>query len=354
MLLAPAQATLAQVYASHTVVSGDTLFGLAERYATTVDELVRVNGLNTRTIRVGQVLNVPGVAGTGPTSEAKPIVAHTVAAGETLGSVSQAYGVPEDHLRLANPTYAEALADAPLLAGLTLYIPPGAGEVVLMAEGENLLSLALGRGFTPSELAEANGVSSPSALQPGQPVFIPQQANRSGPVIEASVAVSVPATDLTSREQHLLRQRQAVDRASALLATYEPAPVYDTFIWPVSGRITSSYGRRNISVGGNTFHGGVDISAASGTPVGASRAGVVTRSGWGGAYGYVIYVDHPDGSQTRYAHLSKLGAVPGDRVGQGQTVGWVGSTGASTGPHLHFEIRFGGRSVDPLGYLQSF
>jgi murein DD-endopeptidase MepM/ murein hydrolase activator NlpD len=71
-----------------------------------------------------------------------------------------------------------------------------------------------------------------------------------------------------------------------------------------------------------------------------------------GAYGYVVFIDHSDGSQTRYAHLSRFATQAGAYVVQGQVIGYVGSTGASTGPHLHFEIRFAGRTVDPLGYLE--
>jgi murein DD-endopeptidase MepM/ murein hydrolase activator NlpD len=83
----------------------------------------------------------------------------------------------------------------------------------------------------------------------------------------------------------------------------------------------------------------------------AARDGVVVKAGWGGTYGNVVYLDHGDGTQTRYAHLSRIDVQVGERLRQGDVLGLAGSTGASTGPHVHFELRFDGRAVDPLEYL---
>jgi murein DD-endopeptidase MepM/ murein hydrolase activator NlpD len=124
------------------------------------------------------------------------------------------------------------------------------------------------------------------------------------------------------------------------------------FTYPVAGRLSSAFGWRNIAVNGNRFHGGIDLAAHDGTPVVAARDGRVTRAGWWGTYGYVVVVDHGDGSETRYAHLSRVDVAAGANVRQGDGIGAVGSTGASTGPHLHFELRFDGRAVDPLPYLE--
>jgi murein DD-endopeptidase MepM/ murein hydrolase activator NlpD len=86
--------------------------------------------------------------------------------------------------------------------------------------------------------------------------------------------------------------------------------------------------------------------------VAAARGGVVTRAGWVGAYGYLVVLDHGGGWETRYAHLSRIDVHLGERLPQGATVGLVGSTGASTGPHLHFEVRREGQALDPLAYLE--
>ena len=121
---------------------------------------------------------------------------------------------------------------------------------------------------------------------------------------------------------------------------------------PVGTRVSSSFGWRNIAVNGNRYHAGIDLAAASGTPVRAARDGIVVRAGWWGTYGYAVALDHGDGSETRYAHLSRYDVAVGDVVRQGDVLGAVGSTGASTGPHLHFELRFDERAVDPTDYLE--
>lgn len=126
------------------------------------------------------------------------------------------------------------------------------------------------------------------------------------------------------------------------------------FVTPVEGRVSSPFGWRNVSVNGNRYHGGLDIAANMGTPVVAARSGVVTRAGWWGSYGNVVVLDHGDGTETRYAHLSAVTVRVGQGLRQGDVLGRVGSTGASTGPHLHFEVRFDGRAVDPLPYLQGW
>ena len=126
-----------------------------------------------------------------------------------------------------------------------------------------------------------------------------------------------------------------------------------SYIKPLSGgRISSGFGRRNApTAGATTSHKGVDIATPLGTSVWASCGGTVSFAGWGGAYGNVIFIDHSDGRQTRYAHLSKIYVSVGQKVNQGQVIAASGSTGRSTGPHLHFELRIGGTPVDPRKYV---
>lgn len=126
-----------------------------------------------------------------------------------------------------------------------------------------------------------------------------------------------------------------------------------SYIKPISGgRISSSFGRRNAPTkGASTNHQGIDWAVAKGTAVYASSGGTVTKAGWGSGYGYVVYIKHPDGKETRYAHLSKVLVSAGQTVQQGQKIALSGNTGRSTGPHLHFEIRINGTAVNPLKYL---
>lgn len=121
---------------------------------------------------------------------------------------------------------------------------------------------------------------------------------------------------------------------------------------PVEGTLTSDFGHRHHPIlHRRMMHYGVDIGAPAGTPIRALRDGVVTRSERMGTYGNVVFVDHGDGLQTRYAHARTLLVKPGERVQQGQTLATVGSTGRSTGPHLHFEVRQDGEAIDPTAFL---
>ena len=127
-----------------------------------------------------------------------------------------------------------------------------------------------------------------------------------------------------------------------------------TFIWPLSGgRISSYFGRRKSpTAGASSNHKGLDIATPTGSAVYASSGGVVTSAGWAGGYGYAVVIRHPDGHSTRYGHLSKILVSVGQSVAQGQTIAKSGSTGVSTGPHLHFEVIENGTQVDPLRFLR--
>jgi len=122
--------------------------------------------------------------------------------------------------------------------------------------------------------------------------------------------------------------------------------------WPVNGNVTSGFGYRMHPIFHvMKMHTGVDISAGMGTPIKAAAAGTVIFGGWRGGYGQAVIISHGNGLATLYAHQSKLLVSVGDKVKRGEVIGKVGSTGYSTGPHLHFEVRVGGNPVDPMGYL---
>lgn len=127
-----------------------------------------------------------------------------------------------------------------------------------------------------------------------------------------------------------------------------------TYIKPLSGgRESSGFGRRNAPVkGASTYHKGLDWATPTGTPIYASCGGTVARAGWGSGYGYVVYINHPDGKQTRYAHLSKVQVKVGQTVKQGEQIALSGNTGITSGPHLHFEILVNGSQVNPKKYLE--
>ena len=123
-------------------------------------------------------------------------------------------------------------------------------------------------------------------------------------------------------------------------------------IWPVAGPISSYYGYRTSPGGiGSTFHEGVDIAGDYGTPISATAAGTVTQAGWVGGYGYLVEVKHADGIVTRYGHNSAVLVYEGQHVDQGSMIALMGSTGNSTGPHCHYEVRIHGEAVDPMYFL---
>ena len=126
----------------------------------------------------------------------------------------------------------------------------------------------------------------------------------------------------------------------------EHPPSASGLVWPVQGKLTSPYGQR-----WGRLHAGIDIAAPTGTPIRAANSGEVIYAGWRGGYGNAVIVDHGDGLATLYGHMSRIGARTGQTVDRGEVIGAVGSTGNSTGPHLHFETRIGGRPRDPQLYL---
>ena len=123
-------------------------------------------------------------------------------------------------------------------------------------------------------------------------------------------------------------------------------------IWPVSGVVSSHFGFR-ISPGGigSTYHEGLDIASSYGNPVHATANGRITQAGWVNGYGYLVEIDHGNGIKTRYGHNSAILVSVGDQVVEGQTISLIGSTGNSTGPHCHYEVRVNGEAVDPTLFL---
>ncbi len=159
-----------------------------------------------------------------------------------------------------------------------------------------------------------------------------------------------------TREEYLEEVEALAAQSAALAAAIQNAQatagstgtgVSDSgFIWPVNGAVVSGFGMR-----WGRMHEGIDITAPTGTPIWAAAAGTVIHAGWLGGYGNLVVVDHGNGLATAYAHASVILVALGQEVAQGETLSLVGSTGNSSGPHLHFEVRVNGVAVDPLLYL---
>ena len=176
-----------------------------------------------------------------------------------------------------------------------------------------------------------------------------------GKLEAARTQKKVSLDSLTARERADAEEIDSLQAASAdLAAKIRAAQSHSTvqrlsgagFMWPVNAPITSPFGWR-----WGRMHEGIDLGAPYGSPIAAAAAGVVIYAGWEGGYGNLTVIDHGGGLATAYGHQSRIAVSVGQNVAQGEIIGYVGSTGHSTGPHLHFEVRVNGQAVDPLGYL---
>jgi murein DD-endopeptidase MepM/ murein hydrolase activator NlpD len=213
---------------------------------------------------------------------------HVIRIGETLSDIAHIYGVSNDALRRANHLPPTAHP----LVGETLRIPASTGS---------------------QDLAESS-----AALTSSQAALLLALQRHSGSSLEPSAA-----------PRH-------------------------GFIWPVTGQLTSPFGERGLPMGGGgpQFHAGIDVSVPTGTPVVAAQRGTVAFAGYNGAYGKVVKLEHAHGMSTLYAHNSRLLVYVGQSIEAGQVISLSGSTGRTTGPHLHFEIHKDGWPVDPLPILE--
>jgi murein DD-endopeptidase MepM/ murein hydrolase activator NlpD len=206
--------------------------------------------------------------------------------------------------------------------------PTGRGEGIYhqVKRGENLYRIGKAYGVSHVELARANGIADAGRLEIGQRIFVPG-GRRSLPV-------------------NVITPERAVTEA---LAENELPRGEGVFIWPLkSGTLTSSFGPR-----GRSFHDGIDIGAAPGTPVRAARDGAVIYSDTLRGYGNVVIVQHEGGYATVYAHNEENLVAAGSRVRQGQAVARVGRSGRTSGPNLHFEIRKDNIARNPIYFLPS-
>jgi murein DD-endopeptidase MepM/ murein hydrolase activator NlpD len=177
-----------------------------------------------------------------------------------------------------------------------------------------------------------------------------------GNLVETRSRTKASLSSLTVTERAEATEIDSLQQVSAdLTAKIQAAQAHSTvqrpasggrLIWPVSAPITSPFGWR-----WGRMHEGIDLGASYGTPIVAAAAGTVIYAGWEGGYGNLTAIDHGGGLSTAYGHQSRIAVSVGESVAQGQVIGYVGSTGHSTGPHLHFEVRVDGQPVDPLGYL---
>ncbi len=171
-----------------------------------------------------------------------------------------------------------------------------------------------------------------------------------GPLTPIAVSTKGQPEDPTSLEANALLLE--MDKVNMLRIAAERTPL----VLPLhtSYRLTSGYGWRRHPVSGKSrMHEGTDFASATGTPIYATADGVVVFSGWSNGYGKLVKIQHALGFETRYGHMSKINVKKGQRVSRGDRIGDMGSTGRSTGPHVHYEIRVGGKPVNPMTYIKA-
>jgi murein DD-endopeptidase MepM/ murein hydrolase activator NlpD len=238
-------------------------------------------------------------------SERVQIVQHRVQPGESIWRLAKKYGVSVSTIVNANKIKEKSV----IQPGDRLRIPDRSGVFHKTAKKESLSEIARRYKVSPEAVKRANGIAA-NMLPPGTEIFLPG-------------AKPLP-------EIYYVKQK--------------------VFSWPIraKNRLTSGFGWRVHPITGNrSFHTGIDIGAAYGTPIHAAADGVVIFSGNGGSYGNMIILRHKNGLFTVYGHASKLIAKKGQFVRRGQKIALVGSTGASTGPHLHFEVKGTEKHVNP-------
>jgi murein DD-endopeptidase MepM/ murein hydrolase activator NlpD len=215
------------------------------------------------------------------------------------------------------------------------------------AEAVDPIDRLIARGRSERQAVEPSvGAPSGVVVQVGGATDFPAPRGKGMAEERPSVSVGAPSDAQIRRELDALeREQKRVERL--LVNTSAPIrPGSGRFIWPVNGTFTSPFGPR-----WGRLHAGIDLAAPTGTAIRAADTGQVALAGWYGGYGNYTCIAHTRTLTTCYGHQSRILVQKGDVVRQGQVIGAVGSTGHSTGPHLHFEVRIGGKPVDPMGYL---
>ncbi|MFI8193496.1 transglycosylase family protein [Streptomyces sp. NPDC085946] len=239
---------------------------------------------------------------------------------------------------------------------------PGSRQMYTVVRGDTLSGIAADeevRGGWRGLYAANRGTigSDPDVIMPGQRLALPVEgstATRPAAKPSASPKTSKPAQRSKPSQQTKAPEKKAPsDRAEE--RTDRSTTVRHGIVAPVSGPLGTPY-RKAGSAWSKGYHTGVDFPVPTGTSVKSVAAGSVVSAGWAGSYGYQVVVRHQDGRYSQYAHLSAISVRAGQSVGAGQRIGRSGSTGNSSGPHLHFEVRTGpgfGSDIDPLAYLRS-
>lgn len=256
------------------------------------------------------------------------ITTYIISPGDTVSSIAQKFGISVNTILWENNLSSRSI----LKIGDELIILPSSGVSHLVSKGESLSYLAKHYDVSVEKILSANNLNNANSLKIGQKLIMPGASKPSTVRLAGSTNKVVTS---------------AASGLEVIKSLVKPSPVKNVssgMLWPTEGhRITQYYSWR---------HKGLDIANKTGTPLYASKSGTVIHSGWSNGYGYNVLIDHGGGMRTRYAHASKLYVSKGDTVNKGESVAAMGSTGWSTGPHIHFEVIINGSLMNPLNYIK--
>lgn len=322
------------------IEAGDTLSKIAEKFGVSMKEIMQANEIkDEHKLSQGQVLYIPNSSdyildtlayvrklkndeiSRKKQANAIKMTKYVVKDGDTLWSIANAFDLDINSLFGCNK-----LPDSNVLkVGEMIRVPNQDGIMVTVKSGQTLDKLAKEYGIFTEAIMSANEMKEGDKLVQDKEIFLPG----------AKVTAFVESNG----------KKTAVARSTVAAS--------QGFGWPVVGKISSPFGwRRDPVRGGRDFHTGLDIRAPRGRAIVASQSGRVVHSGWMGGYGKTIVISHSGGITTLYAHCSKLLVKVGTNVKRGQKIAQVGSTGRSTGNHLHFEVRKNGSPMNPLKHLR--
>ena len=340
------------VWREHVVKSGETLSDIALAYGgLTAQDILRANGLkDANRLAENQLLLIPRdpskvedtldevrtrqmrVAAVKEKVIPLKVSSYVVARGDSLWSISNSQNIELDTLVGSNTFKTSAT----LRPGAVLRIPNQDGIFYVMRKGEKPEAVCKRYGVSVEKLKQVNATIDIASLKAGDEIFLPGAYPHALANDKEAEQPSAPKNGKTAKKLDI-----PVKKAN------------QPYRWPLMGRINSPFGwRQHPITRRRNFHTGIDIKSERGALVRGAAEGKVAYSGWMGGYGKVLVIDHPNGQSTLYAHCSTLLVKQGASVSRGQDVARVGTTGASTGPHLHFEVRNGNSPVNPLKYLK--
>jgi len=288
---------------------------------TQIGEPIEEEESGTLLVEGGSALTKPTIITEDPeTAVRDEVIFYTVEGGDSISTIARKFGITTNSILWLNGlSYYDYIKPNQKLS-----IPPTSGVVHKVAKGETLGAIVKKYNGDLDKTVEFNKLGSAHNIKEGDKIMVPD---------------GQPPRQVSSR-----RSQAAAYVSNIIPPPSASVPAGSKMLWPTTSHTINQYY--------SWRHHGLDIDGTLSSPIYAAEGGTITRVGWGRGYGNVIDIDHGNGKVTRYAHLSKFFVKKGQQVAKGETIGMIGSTGWSTGPHLHFEVIIYGSKKNPLGYIK--